>query len=104
MAKAADYFKMAAANLRHAVQARRDEISNLRKLVDSKDSETRQNISQTETTIRAMEADMARQQNEQNEPDKDRATKLKDVMNLHGNIADHQHNIAKIRSDTQTQI
>lgn len=104
MSQALDYYKSAAASLRKAVQARQQEINDLRRSVTDKDSQIRGNIQDIQTRIREKEADMGRSQENQREPEKDRTIKLKEVLNLQNSLADNQHEISRYRDEVQKQI
>jgi chromosome segregation ATPase len=104
MADATAYFKTAAGAIRNAAMVKRTEIDELRRSIDDKHRETNQLIDQLKTQIREKQADMARTQDQQQEPDKDRATKLREIMELQGVITDKTHEAGAYRDQVSSAI
>ncbi len=101
---ASDYFKVAASNIRRAIDFKRTEINNIRSQAEIKKTELNKEVQQLQAQIQAKEADIARSQNNQTEPDKDRATKLKDVSDMRANVLNLQHGMTSVQDQANSQV
>lgn len=101
---ASDYFKAAAANIRRAIEHKKAEINDIRSQLEIKKTETNKEVQRVQTEARAKEADISRRQENQSEPGKDRATKLKEVGEAHTYITNLQHSLTQLQEQASGQI
>jgi chromosome segregation ATPase len=88
-----EYFKVAANQLRLASEEKKRELAQLRTQLDDNKRNAQQKEEEVKARIHAKESDMAKAQDQQDEPEKDRATKLREVVQLQ-NIVSATHDEA----------
>src|SRR5687767_9794040 len=97
-------FKVAAAHIRQGVQSQRQDIDNLRRQLDQQKRDLDQYTNNLRDIIRQKQADLARPQDQQLEPTKSRPQKLREVFDLQNQIVQAEHDFARQREQTMSQI
>ena len=97
-------FQVAAAHIRQGVQVKRQAVNDRRAEIDQKKRQLDQDINRLKEEIRAKEQDITRIQEEQNEPDKGRAEKTREITELHAAIVNKQHEFERERDHIAQDI
>lgn len=104
MVDASGYFKTAASHIRRGIEAKYSEIAELRHSLENKQSETNKHIQDTKQTIAKVHTDIARAQEQQNDPNSDRADKLKYVSKLMDSAKTTENDTRKEREQINAKI
>lgn len=97
-----DYFKVAAANIRRAVDYKRKEISDLRAQMEIKKSEIHKEVNKTLVIKKGLEVNISKAQT--GDEIIDRPTKVKQVGEMQSKILDMQHGLNQTHEQLASQI
>lgn len=106
MADIKAYFKLAASNIRNAVQLKRQQIDNLRREIDKVEREAGQHTTQKQGEIREYEAIAARADADKDfrEVQMEKAETLRIINSKHNDIVNKQHEVNHIREALSNNI
>lgn len=96
--------KQAAVDLRRAVEVIRQEAEQLRREIDQKRREVDAQLNELRDQIRLKERDMGSRQENQLEPFKDRALKLREVTDMQQEISNKEHQFTRERDEVLAKI
>lgn len=101
---ASDYFKVAASNIRRAIEFKKSEINDIRSQLEQKKSQHNQEVTKKDAEAKLLQLALSAMVNQPGQPNKDRETKTRLLHEIAEQITKTQHGMTDQEKQAADQI